>query len=267
MSDSKSSNSASKTRPAVRLRQTAENKLLSYATAASAAGIGLLALTQPANANIIFTPAHQTILPNQTIKLDLNNDGVSEFSLRIFNFHLGGVYQTGRNDSSGSINLAGSANSDKAVKAVSNFGFVDALASNAKVGVSDQFESGIMAECTITNGGSGGALGPWVKQRNKFLGVSFGIGGQTHYGWVRLSVQQIGRRACDLQALITGYAYESNPNTPILTGQKSGTNEVGTMVPDLNHPPVGTMASLGLLAQGARGLAIWRREEDAIEAP
>ena len=265
MSHREFSNSASKPRPATRLNSTVENKLLGYAAAAGAAGIGLLALTQPADAKIIFTPAHQTILPNQTIKLDLNNDGVSEFSLRIFNFHLGGVYQTGRNDSSGSINLAGSANSDKAVKATSNFGFVDALGSNANVGGSDQFVSGVMADCTITNGGSGGAFGPWVKQKNKFLGVRFDISGKTHYGWVRLTVQQIGRRVCDMQGVITGYAYESRPNTPILTGQKSAANEVGNVVPDLNQPPVTTAAGLGLLAQGARGLAIWRREEDAIE--
>jgi hypothetical protein len=255
-------NSALKPRPAIRLNPTAENKLLGYGAAAAAAGIGLLALAQPAAAKIVFTPTHQTIMPNQTIKLDLNNDGVSEFSLRIFNTHLSGVYQTGRNDSSGSVNLAGLAGSDKAVRATSILGFVDALASNAKVGGSDQFESGVMVDCTITNGGSGGARGPWVKQKNKFLGVKFAISGQTHYGWVRLSVQQIGRRACDLKALVTGYAYENTPNTPILAGQRSGANEVGSLVPDLNQAPLNTMRSLGLLAQGAPALAIWRREED-----
>jgi len=76
----------------------------------------------------------------------------------------------------------GAVPSDQAVKAASILGFVDALGSNAKLGGSDNFLSGNMAYCLITNGGSPAIEGPLVKQKNKFLGVKFVIRGQTHYG-------------------------------------------------------------------------------------
>ena len=57
----------------------------------------MLSSTLPAGAQIILTPTHQTILHNQTLKLDLDNDGVSEFSLKILNSHLdGGVTRRDR---------------------------------------------------------------------------------------------------------------------------------------------------------------------------
>lgn len=65
-----------------------------------------------------------------------------------------------------------------------------------------------------------------------------------------------------VHASLTGYAYETTPNTPILAGQTSGTNSA-----DLREqmiPPAVPRAGLGLLAQGATGLAIWRREDEAV---
>jgi hypothetical protein len=240
-----------------------EKRLLAYAVSATAAGVGVLSLTQPADAKVIFTPSHQTILPNQTLKLDLDNDGVSEFSLKIFNSHLdGGVYATGKNQSKGRLYLVGAVPSEEAVKAASILGFVDALGSNANVGGSDNFFAGNMAYCLITNGGSPAIEGPWVKQKNKFLGVKFVIRGQTHYGWVRLSVKQMGTRLCEWEGLVTGYAYESTPNASILTGQKTGAGEVGEVFPDLNQPAVRATPSLGLLARGAQALDVWRREDE-----
>jgi hypothetical protein len=62
--------------------------------------------------------------------------------------------------------------------------------------------------------------------------------------------------------LLTGYAYETVANQPILTGQTSGTAE------DVSIPqPAGSQSGsqskvqLGLLALGASGLPAWRREE------
>ena len=53
-----------------------------YALAASAAGVGMLALAQPAGAKIVYTPAHKSITPNHTIPLDLNHDGTVDFRLK-----------------------------------------------------------------------------------------------------------------------------------------------------------------------------------------
>jgi hypothetical protein len=55
-----------------------------YALAASAAGVGALALAQPCEAKIIYTKAHHIIGANQTYRLDLNHDGIADFVLKDF---------------------------------------------------------------------------------------------------------------------------------------------------------------------------------------
>ena len=51
-----------------------------YAVMASAAGVGMLALSHPAEAKIVYTPAHTLIDSGQTVPLDLNHDGKADFS-------------------------------------------------------------------------------------------------------------------------------------------------------------------------------------------
>ena len=59
-----------------------------------------------------------------------------------------------------------------------------------------------------------GAYGNWYDVSDKFLGVQFKIGANTHYGWVRLSVGTSGS-----SWTIKDYAYNITPNAPILAGQ------------------------------------------------
>jgi hypothetical protein len=65
------------------LRSSLEHRLSGYALAASAAGVGVLALAQRAESKIVYTPAHQIIKPHQPYDLDLNNDGVTDFRLSV----------------------------------------------------------------------------------------------------------------------------------------------------------------------------------------
>lgn len=51
-----------------------------YAIAASAAGVGMLALAQPGAAKIVNTPTHHIIDKNDIYHLDLNHDGIIDFS-------------------------------------------------------------------------------------------------------------------------------------------------------------------------------------------
>jgi hypothetical protein len=64
------------------LSECLHQRLNMYALAASAAGVGVLALTVPADAKIIYTPAHVVIGKFQSLKLDLNHDGITDFGLR-----------------------------------------------------------------------------------------------------------------------------------------------------------------------------------------
>jgi len=85
--------------------------------------------------------------------------------------------------------------------------------------------------------------GQWQNISSRhFLGVKFLINGETHFGWLRFSM------ANAIGATLTGYAYETFANKPII----AGVGNDGKMLP-ATHPqhPAG---SLGRLAAGAAGL-------------
>ena len=97
------------------------------------------------------------------------------------------------------------------------------------------------------------ARGPWAGVNDKFLGVRFKISGQTHYGWVHVNLHT---------RTITGYAYETNADQPILAGEKSRPVKSAAADPAQVLVPSKQPATLGALALGADGLPLWRREEE-----
>jgi hypothetical protein len=100
--------------------------------------------------------------------------------------------------------------------------------------------------------------GPWANAKNRYAGVKFLVGGATHYGWVRMSV---GNWHKGRKVTITGYAYETTPNKTIVEGHISGPAERSRL--DSSDRLVSRPVTLGMLALGAEGLNIWRREENA----
>jgi hypothetical protein len=67
-----------------------------------------------------------------------------------------------------------------------------------------------------------------------------------------------------IAATLTGCAYETVPNKPILAGQMSGSEVSSAIAPQEMLAPSHPSATLGMLARGADHLAIWRRDEEAI---
>lgn len=56
-----------------------------------------------------------------------------------------------------------------------------------------------------------------------FLGLQFLINGETHYGWAAVSVVFVDSKIpWTLSATLTGYAYETVADQPIVAGQISG---------------------------------------------
>jgi len=88
--------------------------------------------------------------------------------------------------------------------------------------------------------GSVDVWGSWINVKNRYLGVKFKIEGEAHYGWARLSVKV--QEPFTITATLTGYAYETIPNKPIIAGMTQG--------PDLitlqRDPTDGTLGSLAL---------------------
>ena len=79
MSSRTSAQSSSKSRKLTQLNSNTEKKLLGYAALAGASGIGILALLQPAEAEVVFTPTHQIMTERVPLPLDLNGDGIVDF--------------------------------------------------------------------------------------------------------------------------------------------------------------------------------------------
>jgi hypothetical protein len=246
MSPSKMLSSASpKGRVQASLNQQLDHKLLGYAAAASAAGIGMLALAQSSQAEIVYTPANQTISNGGSIAIDLNHDGITDFTIR-------GTYAACQ--SGPDCLFQAFYASQNAQNGVLGYGsFAKAVSLGQTVGPHQSFLADAnMNRCKATQE-SYYDSGPWQTTSNHYLGLKFTIDGQIHYGWARLTVK-IGRRCTHSTANLTGYAYETEPGKPILAGKRSG--------PEEQALPEDPQKSLGALALGLAGLVAWRREEE-----
>lgn len=242
-----------------------DQRLLGYASAASAAGVGLLALAQPAEAKIIYTPANIPIVergPN--VLLDVNNDGVADFSF----YNAATTFAARKNARpplGGYAHVIGVAptvaESNNEVGAITSFlGGVCAaeVAPNRRVGNGDNFQPGVLDLFAVAGDytSPGTPRCPWQGRNNKggFLALKFIVSGQTYYGWAHISLT-------GTNPTITGYAYENTPGGSIKTGQTHGPAEQTAALPgpEFTDPQP---ATLGALANGALGLAIWRRPEE-----
>jgi hypothetical protein len=68
-------------RPTKNLGKALHRDLSTYAFAAGAAGMSMLALVQPANAEVVYTPVHQVIDRHEGFAIDLNHDGIVDFRI------------------------------------------------------------------------------------------------------------------------------------------------------------------------------------------
>jgi hypothetical protein len=233
-----------------RISESLHQRLNSYALAASAAGVGMLVLAQPAEARIVYTKTHVVLtgLSNMSYLLDLNHDGINDFSLsdRYFFFQSGNA-ATLRCIPEGSLNGA----------RVPKKGFVMALPAGVRVGPGERFnQSEFMGAVSYHSSPPPGFYGPWVNDgrgvKDRYLGLKFMINGKTHYGWARLDVKVDGQYIVGITATLTGYAYETVPNKPIIAGKTKGPNVI--TIQD---------ASLGHLARGASAMQAWRAANSA----
>jgi hypothetical protein len=243
--------------------ETIKYRMKLYSVGAVAAGVSILALAQPAEAEIIVTKRKVPIIHEFPVSLDLNKDGIADFQFSLFTYR-----DVSRFSTRASLNMR-ALTRGAVIASRKEGGFVygaygSALIRGAKIGPSAHFSSGYgFGESYVTIEKSSGAAasrrwyGKWGgNPHNRFLGLKFKIHGATHFGWVRLTVITTPNGL--LSGTITGFAYETEPNKPILTGTaEKPTAEV--QVPQKMQHQIGP--SLGMLAAGAEGLTAWRREE------
>ncbi len=242
-----------KPRPTTRLADNLDKRLLAYLAAASAAGAGLMTASRTAEAEVLYTPAHVVIHPVTNdgpwgYNLDLNHDGIIDFQLAAFagattNYEAQSleIYPCYCKDPNGVVgtNVNHTRGNASALRAGVLIGPALQFLPNSKgillAGAGEHLSnSGHKISSTFqgqfANGGKG--------VTNRYLGLKFLIDGEVHYGWARIT---IGRTS-----LLTGYAYETEPNVAILTGALAAVPaKMESAAP----------ATLGLLALGADGVA------------
>jgi hypothetical protein len=220
-----------------------------YSIAAAAAGVSMLALAQPAAGEVVVTKKTIPILG--LTYLDINHDGINDFEF--YNYF-----------SFGSADLAvrGAVPGLGGAFALGQSDYASPLMRGANIGPAAHFSPSstlVGIEKGMHVGYSNEKLyGPWGgNPKNRYLGVRFRIDGQIHYGWVRLTM--LTQPAGTWSATITAYAYETEPNKPILAGTAEE-SAAEVQAPENTQKQSGP--SLGMLAAGADGLPLWRREEN-----
>ena len=186
--------------------QSVHQQLNMYTIAAGAAGVGVLAFAQPIEAKIVYTPAKVQIGGDYRYNLDLNNDGITDFTIAHHTF----LYFV-RHSSLYTIPVT----SNGAVGTT----WASAVDRGAKIGPGQAFvgRQANMVNQECVGGPRCWHQGPWWDVTNRYLGLKFKINGKTHYGWARLSVandKTVGT--------LTGYAYETIPGKSIIAGRTKG---------------------------------------------
>jgi hypothetical protein len=206
-------------RKPAKVSDSLQRQLNSYALAASAAGVGMLALAQPAEGRIIYTPIHHVILRGSHFSLDLDHDGVADFYIN----HRSGCTTDGF--CSAALYAAGGGSGGNYVEGLRRiFNFAYALKPRRRIDSTKPFMGFAMYYRFRAQNTSGACSGSWVDVKNRYLGLRFIIKGETHFGWARLNV------ACNLGSkqigLLTGYAYETIPSKAIIAGKTKGPDVV-----------------------------------------
>jgi hypothetical protein len=231
-----------------------DSQLKLYVLSAGAVSVSLMALAQPAAADIVYTQVHHVIPISPDFQyIDINGDGVPDFAFLHYTYGL-----------SYSQNSVISIDAHKNAVVGIDKRYAEPLSEGAVIGASADFKGGVrsMAHNLVLDvARKSYKLGPWNNVQNRYLGVSFKIGSETHYGWIRMSVSD---PIFPFKVLITGYAYETEPNKSLRAGQTTG-DEVDAG-PQARSTQTGAPrnASLGMLAAGSAGLALWRREDEEV---
>ena len=210
-----------------------ERRLLAY----TIAGAGAVAFHPSAQAQVVYTKTDITITEG-FLHIDLDHDGVTDFAL--FNSEFDCCYYYG-----GRLVIFGDRNEAPAVLAKKIGGgasFVDAGSGRLPA----------LATTYATYFGRRIRGGNWLNVGGKYVGLRFVLNGQTHYGWIRLSVNGDSHHIPAITVKMTGYAYETTPNKAIPAGYRGFASDGSTA--ETPAP-----ASLGVLSLGAAGLDAWRQ--------
>ncbi len=238
-------------RKAARISEALQRQIDMYTLVASAAGVSVLALAGSSEAKVVYTKTHQEIRSRVPLYIDLNHDGIKDFVLRTTYYAGSSYFKAGINASSAYHQVKNAVAGKRASRTSYFFSAASALPAGALIGAKRKFpvHRPVMAAELFQRGAASSKyfdVGPWVGKdkagvRNRYLGFKFVVDGKVHYGWARVSVTLGHRRQYDdVSGTLSGYAYETVPDKPLIAGKTKGADVM--LRPD----------SLGGLARGKK---------------
>ncbi len=185
-----------------------ENRLINYSLIAGA----VLTVAPNIDAQIIYTnPADQSGT-SQIFNINFDGAGEPEIVIEFGPAHgiaSDDIWVTGGSSNAfmiASEDLNGSSNwYGKALALSVTIG--PATTGGAATGFATNNNAAVLAYCGV---------GLWNDVENKYLGVKFKIGANTHYGWIRMTV--LG--STNFNSTLFDFAYESTPNLGIKAGSQ-----------------------------------------------
>jgi hypothetical protein len=178
----------------------------------------------------------------QSYQIDLDDDGNTDYTLRVL---------SGIQHGAGNLDPAGD---NQYVNNPSPNPFAAPLEKGAEIGAASQEWKGLMVYPngynylgtnttfgkTVAEGGGG-----FTGKADKYVGLKFKIGSQTHYGWARLDTRDDSK-----QFILKDFAYENTPDKSILAGDGqviSGISKLSSK--DLKINTVGNKISIDIVNQ------------------
>jgi len=180
-----------------------ELRLLRYSLAAGVA----LACQVPSQAEVIFTPSNVIYKGGHgKFDIDLDNDGSTNFSLVTKECpYLSYDYRVP------CLVVYGATPSNQIALDGIRKRWAAALRKKTRVGAGPSFQAfALMATDAY------GFVGNFGSVRNRFLAVKILINGEVHFGWI--GFRSVFADYLRVTVAFAGYAYETTPNTPIVTG-------------------------------------------------
>jgi len=208
----------------------------------------MLALAGASEAEVVYTETHQVTHTGAPLYIDLNHDGINDFLVRT------SLY-VGSSGTKVGLSAWGERNADNVVagrRFSSSGGYffsaASALRAGAEIGPKGNFSVRFPFMAAELFGKDAGSqysyLGPWAGKgkgvRDRYLGLKFVVDGEVHYGWARLSVT-LGheRQLGNVSGTLTGYAYETVPDKPIIAGRVTGPDVITVQAKTLGELALG----------------------------
>jgi len=174
----------------------------------------------PAHAQIVYTQVNVSIPVGESYNLDLNGDGITDFTLK--SKLLQGLCQWGDEYvwSLTVIPVAG----NHVVTATDQAGsdYASALLYGALVNAAQNFYPNASLMASLNWGACGvGMQGEWLNLPTRYLGLQFqDSDGNTHCAWAKVTTAAYVDQDEHLHAstLLTGYAYQATAGEGILAG-------------------------------------------------